>query len=496
MHSVAATFYYNFVRPIFRILTLAVLALIFAASVYRAATQSITHDEALTYELFVAAPWTLVFNAYDPNHHVLHTILSKITVGLLGVSPFALRLPSLLSGLLYLYVVFRICERLFGSGWYLLLSTLLLSLNPYLLDYESVARGYGMAVAFFFLALWEILEWFREPRKQRLIRAGTALALSVAANLVLAPPAAGLALMFLIATAKQRRTFQPTVTVTKKGTKKEEPNPFPTLGQALLRFVLPFVGIAFVIVFSPLANATGDQFYVGADTLRAGAESLVRNSLPLAPGWLVTVLALGVLPALILICTVFAWRAWSRWTSLPQIERALILIAGSMLVAFLGVVAAHLILNVPYPESRTGIYWIPLLTLSGLLLAQLWPSATIALAVPMAACIAVYAAEFRVSYYADWPYNQDSKTIAKLMRDHKPTADRKVVVAGSWQLEPSVNFYRVSDHLDWMAEMERGTPKPGADFYVLLKQDSHWISDLHLKVLYQGKQSETILAQP
>jgi hypothetical protein len=29
----------------------------------------------------------------------------------------------------------------------------------------------------------------------------------------------------------------------------------------------------------------------------------------------------------------------------------------------------------------------------------------------------------------------------------------------------------------------------------LLKQDAHYVDDLHLKILYQGKQSETILAQ-
>jgi hypothetical protein len=479
----------------FRILTMALLGLIFAVNVYRAATQSITHDEALTYEVFVAAPWSLVFNAYDPNHHVLHTILSKITVGLLGVSPFALRLPSLFSGLLYLYVIFRICERLFGDGWYLLLSTLLLSLNPYLLDFQSAARGYGMAVAFFFLAIWEMLEWFRAPETQRLIRAGAALALSVAANLVLAPPAAGLALMFLLAIWKQRSSFQPAVTVTKKGTRKEEPNPYPTLGQALVRFVLPFIGVAALIVFSPVSKATGDQFYVGAASLKAGAESIVRDSLPLAPSWLITTLALGVVPALIIAGAVIAWRAFSRWASSNLLERSLILTAGAMLAAFLGVIGLHFLVNFPYPESRTGIYWIPLLTFSGLLLAKMFERASIALAVPMAICIAVYIAEFRVSYYTDWPYNQDSKTIANLIRDRKPAVNRPVVIQGSWQLEPSVNFYRVSDHFDWMAEMERGTPKPGADFYVLLKQDAHYVDDLHLKILYQGKQSETILAQ-
>ena len=159
---------------------------------------------------FVAAPWSIVFNSYDANHHVLHTIFCKIFVDLLGVSPLTLRLASVLSGLLYLYlVVLRICELLFGAGWYLLLSAALLSLNPYLLDFQSAARGYGMAVAFFFLALWEMLEWLRDSRSQRLIRAGIALGLSVGANLVLAPPDAGLALMFLIAVWEQRRALSP-----------------------------------------------------------------------------------------------------------------------------------------------------------------------------------------------------------------------------------------------------------------------------------------------
>jgi dolichyl-phosphate-mannose-protein mannosyltransferase len=475
---------------------MAVLGLIVLINVYRAATQSITHDEGVTYENFVAAPWSVVFNSYDANHHVLHTIVAKVFVDLLGVSPLTLRLASVLSGLLYLYLVFRICERLFGGGWYLLLSTLLLSLNTYLLDFQSAARGYGMAVAFLFLALWEMLEWLREPQPGRLVRAGVALGLTLGANLVLAPPAAGLALMFLAAVWNQRRGFQPTVTVSKKGTKKETQNPFPTLGQALVRFVLPFAGVAALIVLSPLSNSSGQQFYVGAATLRAGAESIVRVSLQPAPDWLIAALALIVLPAVIAAAAFVAWRAVSEWTASTLLERVIALVGGSMLIAFIAAVAAHLLLDVPYPEGRTGIYWIPLLTFSGLALAKLWERATVFLAVPMAACIAMYIVQFRVSYYADWPYDRDSSTIANLIRDRKPAADRKAVIEGSWQLEPSVNFYRVSDHLDWVAEVERATPKPGADFYLLLAQDAHFVSDLRLKVLFQGKQSGTILAQP
>ena len=141
-----------------------------------------------------------------------------------------------------------------------------------LLDFQSAARGYGMAAAFLFLGLWEMLEWLREPRPARLIRAGLALGLSIAANLVFAPPAAGLALMFLVAVWSQRRSFKPTVTVTKKGTKKETPNPFPTLGQALLQFVLPMIGIAALIVLSQTGGGSrSSRTFPAERTTRCGA---------------------------------------------------------------------------------------------------------------------------------------------------------------------------------------------------------------------------------
>jgi hypothetical protein len=490
------TFYYSCVRQLFRIVTIALLGTIFLSNVYRAATQSITHDEGVTYENFVDVPWNVVFNSYDANHHVLHTMVCKVFVDLLGVSPITLRLASVLSGLLYLYVIFRICELLFGTGWYLLMSVALLSLNPYLLDFQSAARGYGMAVAFFLLALWEMLKWLGEPKGKRLVRAGVALGLSVGANLVLAPPAAGLALMYLVAVWNQRRSFQPAVTVSKKGTKKETPNPFPTLGQAVVQFVLPFAGVAALIVVSPLSNSSGQQFYVGAANLGVGAESIVRDSLGLAPGWVITAIALALVPATIAAGAFVAWRALSHWTNSTLMERSLALSGGAMLIAFVAVVVAHVLLDVPYPEGRTGIYWIPLLTLTGLALAKLQERLTPILAVPLAACIVIYIAQFRVSYYSDWPYDREDLAIANLIRDHKPAGDRKAVIQGSWQLEPSMNFYRVSDHLDWLAEVERATPKPGADFYVLLSQDAHFVNELHLKTVFQGKESGTILAQP
>ena len=45
---------------------------------YRAATQSITHDEAFTYLQFVSGPWSNLFSNYDANNHVLTSVRLQV----------------------------------------------------------------------------------------------------------------------------------------------------------------------------------------------------------------------------------------------------------------------------------------------------------------------------------------------------------------------------------------------------------------------------------
>lgn len=65
-------------------------------NVYRAATQSLAGDEALTFHWFLRdAGWRDLFTRYNANHHVLHSLLAKASISLLGNSEFALRVPTL-----------------------------------------------------------------------------------------------------------------------------------------------------------------------------------------------------------------------------------------------------------------------------------------------------------------------------------------------------------------------------------------------------------------
>jgi len=113
----------------FRFAAVVLLAALLATSVYRAATQSIVHDEAFSWELYLSRPASAIFTTWDPNNHFLATLLFRISTSLFGFSGLAMRLPAILAGALCFWAVFRLCLLLFGEGWVFLMTTALLSLT-------------------------------------------------------------------------------------------------------------------------------------------------------------------------------------------------------------------------------------------------------------------------------------------------------------------------------------------------------------------------------
>src|SRR5258706_2671122 len=223
---------------------------LFAANVYRAATKSVPIDEAYTYTIFLAGPVANVFAQYDANHHILHSFLCKLSISLLGLSEITLRLPSLLGGLLYLITSLRLCRRLFGQGWLLPFSFALLTMSPALLDYFSAARGYGMGLAFLLLAIWQMLNY--DQGAGRLERAALCLAASVAANISFAFAGIPLAMIFTLALVNENRR-----------------------NEAIDRFLVPGLVVAFSIMVLPLTRASRELFFAGLPNLRASMESVL-----------------------------------------------------------------------------------------------------------------------------------------------------------------------------------------------------------------------------
>ena len=70
----------------------------------------------------------------------------------------------------------------------------------------SAARGYGLALAFFFWAMFHMLVYRVERREASIAKAAIGLALSVASNLTFAFPGAALGMIFTFWLTRERQT--------------------------------------------------------------------------------------------------------------------------------------------------------------------------------------------------------------------------------------------------------------------------------------------------
>lgn len=520
----------------------AVAAALLALAVFRAGTQSITHDEAVSHLLFVARPWRDLLDGpvlRDPlvsNLHVLQAHLSWLSVAALGTSEFALRLPGVLAAALYLVVVVRLARDLFGTTGTTLVAVLLLSLDPGVLDHHSAARGYGLGLAFLFLALLLLVRSGGEalrggaPARGALVAAGVSLGLAASANLAYVLPGTGFSIAFAVVLARAGRDGR-------------------AHGRRVAHFLLFAVpgAAVFLTVSAPLLlHIRPGTYFVGADSLAGAAWSVVDASLspraspllrapslaPLHRASAVAALVLGFVVAVsIAIAALRELLPGPRPTrpdgsgpgSGLEIEdarnRAAVLLLGLGLCATLLLAAIlHRALGLRYPAGRMAIYVAPLAWLALLLLVRRlgrgtepaagaagWPRVRAlardgsrwALLAVAGLGIARYALAIDATTYDTWAFDRSTRRYVELIRAREEAGPTRVVRLGvTWVLEPSVNFYRYRDRIRWMRPVDRSGPVGAHDYYLLVGQDRALVERMGLTVIARDDVAGSVLAVP
>ncbi len=461
---------------------------IFALSAYRAATCSITIDEAFTYNRFVGVPYTQTLTDFDANHHVLYALLARFSVGAFGVSEFTLRLPSVMGGALYLWVALALSRMIFGPRPMMVAALGLLALNPLVLDQMSMARGYGPGLACWLLALYLVAGWPPSPRPGQLRAAALALIASVGFNLIFIVPNLALAVWCAIETAREEGAWS----------------------NLLNHMILPGIVGTFLILALPLAHAEAQHFYLGEKTLRGSVLTVSQASLLQGMHWF---------PGRIKIWNTWVWILADK---LPWAAAALLLLGipagihtllrarttengrlGTSLIATAWIALLMLVIgnkaaHVLYPFARTGIYWIPLLTLLALWLWKRYvthAAARAAVSVAAWAWLALYLLQIHPSYYPPFRGDAGTKYLVEVLH-RMENGSRKIRLGVNWQLVEGFRFYRHRYGLNWIEPVERDSLEQPADYYALLPQDLPLIEKLRLQVLVRHPDSEAVLARP
>ena len=132
---------------------LMVASSIFAYVAYRAHHLSFTHDESLTFSILFGNE----IYTNSANNHLLNTYLMDFCLRIWGDTEGVLRLPNVLGFLIYSFFSYKISQRLTGS-FLQIACFLLLLLNPFILDFFSLARGYGLSLAMMMGSIYFLLK--------------------------------------------------------------------------------------------------------------------------------------------------------------------------------------------------------------------------------------------------------------------------------------------------------------------------------------------------
>ena len=355
------------------------ILLIGAIVLYRAATFSMTWDEAYTVTVY-AAHGENIFSPehYLPNNHILHTILVWLMFQLAPWQEWAMRLPACAGAFGCLFALGMIGAFLFQppisrdgkisakSAWEPLAGTFflmtLVSFHPIVFQFYTFARGYGLSLCFSLLGFYYLLKCSEQNLSGRsLAFSGAAFGLSVATNLSAALMNTCLILAAMLQWVCNRRID----TVVVKA--------------ILLRFCLPgaaIVGVLYVPIFAfvslDTANYATDSFFEGLLDMSLWSfghsnivpeESLTRVFLgiPISDDlfWtLIVVMPLAVFLPILLAGIVLAFSTLRQKTITDRrpLDEALGIVALSLL--FYGILLCVLdgFGKAAFPKDRTGIF--------------------------------------------------------------------------------------------------------------------------------------------
>lgn len=142
---------------VWRVVVAAAVAGLATYAVARAVRVPLTYDEAAAYLRYIAADPLAPFDFSVATNHLLNSLLTKLFSTIAGSSEVVLRIPSLIGYGLYvcfsLLMLRKVRYREIALGAFLLLN-----LNPYVLDYFALSRGYGLSLGLTAGAIFFLLE--------------------------------------------------------------------------------------------------------------------------------------------------------------------------------------------------------------------------------------------------------------------------------------------------------------------------------------------------
>ncbi|MDD4872883.1 MAG: glycosyltransferase family 39 protein [Kiritimatiellae bacterium] len=458
------------------------------------------HDEGVTYLLFLLNGASSLMDCYSANNHFLNTILMYCSSKLFGNSELALRLPNVLFHAVFMLAVFLFIRRRFSNPVLFISAFLVLNMNPFVLDFFSLARGYGIAMALMMLGIFFFMRGMRkEDRGHRdILAAFWCAGFAAFANLSFLNFLAGILGAYLLADALVRSRRDKNSGLAGIVRQVAAGTDFFYKHIILMLLVLIPVGLN---LYKEKALYYGGQSGFWRDTVVSLITSAGYNCscLPVY----VAVIKVLVVFVIVLVVSILALQLMGK---LRRGSMDLLLVSLIASVTAAVVLFQHFVFGTPYPIDRTAFHFLLYFGVMCILLAEYFLSSGRTIVRTAAACLLVSLAvgatwhtgkNVNLDHSLVWKYDADIKDMIKDVESdlYQHGGLRKIKFGINWLFEPSINYYYAVKRPTWLPIVTRDGIKGEYDYYYVRPDDREELLKKSVEIVREYPITGNILAR-
>lgn len=413
--------------------------ILFLIVMYKVFNVPITHDEVPTtifYSRF--SYWEIMmFPDNIPNNHILNTLLTKLCIQLFGKEQWAVRLPNLLSFILFGIGAFRIIKQNIKSNSVYFMAAAVLFVNPYLLDFFGLSRGYGLSSALLTLSLSFLISGYKFDKNRDVWFSLIIAILASYANFTL--------LVFWVAS---------TILVL-----------FYFLNQSQWKFqqllkpvlLIGLVSLAYLaLIFIPIQKmqSTNEfQYWSSNGFYKETALSLIHN-------WryessILERINSSVISVFIgsILLTNLGYLYLLKKSRSKIFSSPVFIATVSLILTCIISISQSLILKTPNLNGRTAMFIYPLFSASLVAAIGLIPEKNIFFnrILPISLlliCMLNLTNRVTLKSVKEWSYDQSNLEVINYLKDI--SGDKPVSLKTSWFFNPSLTFYSETGKIPWI----------------------------------------------
>lgn len=459
--------------------------------IYKASHTSFTHDEAFTYTRYVHQSFfdILSFNHPYLNNHILNTLLMKYSEMFFGKHELSLRLPAILA--FVLYSVFIVLWSLRNFPTLLLPIYLLFTLNPYLLDFFCLARGYGLSIGFLMASIYYLTTYFKTKKTKYLVLHHIVVLLAIFSNFSMLNYFVVSFIVFnlieLIQHYKKDNSFKSFS--------------FFTVNRINFICVIGYV----VFLFEPIRRLStitlldfgGKQGFL-SDTVTSLIEDLFYDC-AISSNVILIIKAIIVVVfvfSLFGLVKIFFVKKHTEFINNYNMVFVSFIIIGMLLIS----IVQHVIIGNDYYVHRFAIFYYPLFialfcVVSFYLIdVKLMKTHICIFSIVVIALMFNLYKNHSLTYYKDWKWDMNTNLIVKqIMQEKKEYPNKNIRLGCNWLFEPTINFYRYIWNISEITPAHRRGVSNNDDYWYVFTTDDEFTTLKNKNLLFLNKETKAAL---